>query len=105
VDQLALEFGRKGYEDLEVIRRFEWDRALGLGVMDVKTEQVESAELITQRIHRALGTFPANKLITNPDCGLRHLPAHVARSKLSAMVEGTAAVRRTLLEPTVEQGA
>jgi methionine synthase II (cobalamin-independent) len=67
-DRLILEFARKGYEDLEMIQRFD-------------------------------------KLITNPDCGLRHLPAHVARSKLSAMVEGTVAVRRTLPEPTVEQGA
>jgi methionine synthase II (cobalamin-independent) len=60
--------------------------------------------------------FPANKLIINPDCGLCHLPAHVTRSKLAVMVEGTMAVRRTLpiqagsrtvtsAEPTVEQGA
>ncbi|MGH3883824.1 MAG: hypothetical protein ACRDRC_10530, partial [Pseudonocardiaceae bacterium] len=107
-----------GYEDLQVIKRFGWNRALGLGVVDVKSEQIESAELIAQRIHKALETFPADKLIINPDCGLRHLPADVARSKLAAMVEGTAAVRRTLpiqvgptehpltsSEPTVEQGA
>ncbi|MGH3865133.1 MAG: hypothetical protein ACRDQ4_03170 [Pseudonocardiaceae bacterium] len=116
VDQLILEFARKGYEDLGVIQRFGWDRALGLGVVDVKTEQIESPELIVARIHRALDIFPANKLIINPDCGLRHLPAHVARSKLAAMVDGTVAVRRTLpiqsgprpvtsSEPTVEQGA
>jgi hypothetical protein len=36
VDQLILEFARKGYEDLEVIQRFGWDRALGLGVVEVK---------------------------------------------------------------------
>ncbi|MGH3718986.1 MAG: hypothetical protein ACRDRI_09135 [Pseudonocardiaceae bacterium] len=101
VDQLILEFARKGYEDLEVIQRFGWDRALGLGVVDVKTEQIESAELIAARIHRALDAFPADKLIINPDCGLRHLPADVARAKLTAMVEATAAVRRAL--PT--QGA
>ncbi|MDQ3760865.1 MAG: methionine synthase [Actinomycetota bacterium] len=124
VDQLILEFARKGYEDLHVIQRLGWDRALGLGVVDVKTEEVESAELIAQRIRKALETFPADKLIINPDCGLRHLPADVARSKLTAMVEGTAAVRRTLPdqvgpaqlaepgkqtvaspEPTVAQGA
>jgi 5-methyltetrahydropteroyltriglutamate--homocysteine methyltransferase len=96
VDQLILEFARKGYEDLKVIQRFGWDRALGLGVLDVKTEQIESAELIAQRTQRALDIFPADKLIINPDCGLRHLPAHVARSKLAAMVEGTVTVRRTL---------
>jgi 5-methyltetrahydropteroyltriglutamate--homocysteine methyltransferase len=83
-------------------------------VVDVKTEQIESAEVIAQRIRKALETFPAEKLIINPDCGLRHLPADVARAKLVAMVEGTIAVRRTLpalsqeppgQEPTVEQGA
>ena len=45
---------------------------------------------------QALDTFPADKLIINPDCGLRHLPANVARPKLAAMVEGTATVHRTL---------
>lgn len=104
VDQLILEFGRKGYEDLPVIQRLGWDRALGLGVVDVKTEQIESADVIAQRIRRALDTFPADKLIINPDCGLRHLPADVARSKLAAMVEGTAAVRCTLPAELAQPG-
>ncbi|HET9256835.1 MAG TPA: hypothetical protein VFO16_16780 [Pseudonocardiaceae bacterium] len=102
VDQLVLEFARKGYEDLPVISRLGWDRALGLGVVDVKSERVESAELVAERIRKALDTFPAEKLIINPDCGLRHLPADIARAKLAAMVEGTVAVRQTL---TPEQGA
>ncbi len=114
VDQLVLELGRKGYEDLPVIQRLGWDRALGLGVVDVKTERIETADLIAARIRRALDTFPAEKLIINPDCGLRHLPADIARAKLVAMVEGTVAVRRALPtalppkaspDPTVEQGA
>lgn len=99
VDQLILEFGRKGCEDLHMIAQLGWDRALGLGVLDVKTEQIESAELVAARIRKALRTFPAEKLIINPDCGLRHLPADVARAKLAAMVEGTVAVRRTLPSP------
>jgi 5-methyltetrahydropteroyltriglutamate--homocysteine methyltransferase len=102
VDQLVLEFGRKGYEDLSVIQRLGWDRALGLGVVDVKTERVESADLIAARIRKALETFPREKLVINPDCGLRHLPADVARAKLGAMVEGTIAVRRTLPKTTSE---
>jgi 5-methyltetrahydropteroyltriglutamate--homocysteine methyltransferase len=121
VDQLVLEFARKGYEDLHMIAQLGWDRALGLGVVDVKTEQVESPELIATRIGKALETFPAEKLIINPDCGLRHLPPEVARAKLTAMVRATMQVRATLSthpagptdrdepvaspEPTVAQGA
>ena len=46
VDQLVLEFARKGYDDLEVVARGGWDRKLGLGVIDVKSRRVEPPELI-----------------------------------------------------------
>ena len=36
------------------------------------------------------------RLIVNPDCGLRHLPAAVARAKLQAMVAATHDVRAEL---------
>jgi 5-methyltetrahydropteroyltriglutamate--homocysteine methyltransferase len=93
VDQLALEFARTGDEDLRLLRQHHWDRRLGLGVIDVKSEQVESADLVAARIRRALRVVAPDKLVINPDCGLRHLPPQVARAKLAAMVAGAAAVR------------
>ncbi len=93
VDQLVLEFARKGYDDLELFRRYKWEGGLGLGVIDVKTEDVEPAEVVASRIRRALEFIPADQLIINPDCGLRHLPAAIARAKLQAMVDGTDQVR------------
>jgi len=97
VDQLILEFARKGDEDLPAIAELGWDRALGLGVLDVKSETVESSEWVAKRISRALEVIDADKLIINPDCGLRHVAPHVARAKLRAMVEGAAVVRHRLL--------
>ncbi|HEV7655155.1 MAG TPA: hypothetical protein VGP36_10570 [Mycobacteriales bacterium] len=96
VDQLLLEFARKGYQDLEVVARGGWDRKLGLGVVDVKSRRVEPPELIESRIRRAVDVLGAENLIVNPDCGLRHLPADIARAKLGGMVEATGAVRRGL---------
>jgi 5-methyltetrahydropteroyltriglutamate--homocysteine methyltransferase len=96
VDQLLLEFARKGYQDLEVVARGGWDRKLGLGVVDVKSRRVESPELIESRIRRAADVLGARNLIVNPDCGLRHLPAGIARAKLGGMVEASAAVRADL---------
>lgn len=93
VDQLVLEFARKGYQDLPVIEKFGWDRAIGLGVVDVKSAEVESPELIASRIRRALELVPADRLVINPDCGLRNVSAAVARAKLAAMVAGAAIVR------------
>lgn len=61
VHQLVLEFARNGYEDLDLIQRFGWDCALGLGVVDVTTEHIESAELIAVRIHRARPAYSLDR--------------------------------------------
>lgn len=101
VDQLVLEFARKGYDDLELFRRYQWERSLGLGVIDVKTEEVEPAEVVASHIRRALEFVPADRLVINPDCGLRHLSAATARAKLRAMVMAASQVRGELEgEPT-----
>jgi 5-methyltetrahydropteroyltriglutamate--homocysteine methyltransferase len=99
VDQLVLEFARKGLDDLRLLREYGWDRALGFGVIDVKSGELESAELVASRLRRALEYVPADRLFVNPDCGLRHLPSEIARAKLAAMVAGTAQVRSELAAP------
>jgi len=96
VDQLVLEFARKGYADLPVIDKFGWDRKIGLGVIDVKSQHVEAAETVATRIRAALDLVSAEQLVVNPDCGLRNLSAAVARAKLAAMVEGAEQVRHSL---------
>jgi 5-methyltetrahydropteroyltriglutamate--homocysteine methyltransferase len=104
VDQLVLEFARKGPADLRLFQQYAWDRKVGLGVIDVKTTEVEPPELVAARIRQALAVVPAGRLVINPDCGLRHLPAEVARHKLRAMVAGTAQVRRELRAGTLAAG-
>ena len=99
VDQIVLEFARKGLDDLRLIRQHGWDKWLGLGVIDVKSSEVEPAELVASRIRRALDYVPAERLMINPDCGLRHLAPEVARQKLRAMVAGAALVRAELPGP------
>ena len=105
IDQIVLEFARKGLDDLRLIRQYGWDRWLGFGVIDVKSAKVEPAELVASRIRRALEYVPADRLMINPDCGLRHLAPEVAREKLRAMVAGVATVRTELLtsEPPSSQ--
>ena len=98
VDQLLLEFARKGDDDLALIEKHGWDRVLGVGVLDVKTAQVEPVPLVERRIERALAIVSPERLLVTPDCGLRHLPASAARAKLSAMTSAAAAVRGRLVD-------
>lgn len=99
VDQLVLEFARKGDADLALITKYGWDRTLGVGVVDVKSEQVEDARVIAHRIRRALDVVGPDRIVVNPDCGLRHLPGAVARAKLRAMVAATRTVRSEMETP------
>jgi 5-methyltetrahydropteroyltriglutamate--homocysteine methyltransferase len=96
VDLVSLEFARRGDEDLQLFKEFNPSFSLGLGVVDVKTQDVESAGFVADRIRRALEVVPPEKLLVNPDCGCMHLPRDVAFNKLCAMVEGARLVRREL---------
>ncbi len=96
VHALSLEFARRGEEDLQLFKEFKAPFTLGLGVIDVKTQDVEPPALVADRIRRALEVVPAERLVINPDCGCVHLPRDVAFAKLTAMVEGTKIVRAEL---------
>ena len=98
IDHLVLEFARKGYDDLELFRRYSTDQfSLGLGVIDVKSQEVEEPEAVAARVRRALQYVSPDRLIVNPDCGLRHLPVNISRSKLRALTAGTATVRKEVM--------
>lgn len=96
VHQLTLEFARRGGEDLELFRELPARLELGVGVIDVKTQAIETPDLVAERIRKALEVMPAERLFILPDCGCLHLPRDVAFAKLSAMVEGTRSVRKEL---------
>jgi 5-methyltetrahydropteroyltriglutamate--homocysteine methyltransferase len=97
IEQLVLEFARKGYDDLELFRRYPSPFLLGLGVIDVKSLSLEPPDLVASRVKRALQVLPPDRVTVNPDWGLRHVTPDVARAKLHSMSEGTARVRQDVL--------
>jgi 5-methyltetrahydropteroyltriglutamate--homocysteine methyltransferase len=96
VHQLTMEFARRGGADLELFQEFPSSFELGVGIIDVKDETVETPDMVAERIRRALTVLPAERLFILPDCGCVHLPRDVAFAKLRAMVEGTKLVRKEL---------
>ncbi|HET9362637.1 MAG TPA: hypothetical protein VFO58_22960 [Vicinamibacterales bacterium] len=94
VQAISMEFARRGEDDIKLFKTVPFQ--VGIGVIDVKTNEVETAAFVADRIRRALEVIPAERLIITPDCGLVRLPREVAFAKLSAMVEGTRIVRKEL---------
>jgi 5-methyltetrahydropteroyltriglutamate--homocysteine methyltransferase len=96
VQQLTLEFARRGGEDLDLFKEFNAPFELGVGVIDVKNPDVETPEMVAEHIRRALEVMPAERIHILTDCGCFHLPRDVAFHKMKAMVEGTRIVRKEL---------
>ena len=81
--------GHDAYEVLRELREYGDTRSVGLGVVDVHRDPVETPDVVADRILRAskhLGD-PA-RIWVNPDCGLRTRSLEVAHAKLRAVVEG-----------------
>jgi 5-methyltetrahydropteroyltriglutamate--homocysteine methyltransferase len=96
VQQLTLEFARRGGEDLDLFREFAVPFEVGVGVIDVKTQAIETPEMVAERIRKALAFLPKERVVVLPDCGCFHLPRNIAFAKLKAMVEGAMIVRKEL---------
>ncbi|MHC0038467.1 vitamin-B12 independent methionine synthase [Pseudoneobacillus sp. C159] len=68
VDQLVLEYATPRAGELDVIAGFG-GKELGFGIVNPRTEEIESAEEIIVRVQEALKHLPAEKIYLNPDCG------------------------------------
>jgi len=89
VDHVVLEFARRGYEELAVLRDVDPRIGLGIGVVDIKDNEVETPDLIARRIERIVRTVGEGRLrYVHPDCGLWMLHRSVADRKLKALVDG-----------------
>ena len=71
-------------------------KKLIVGVIDMGDPNVETAEMVADRVRNAVAHAPAERLVIAPDCGMKYLDRKVAFGKLKAMVDGTKIVRKEL---------
>jgi 5-methyltetrahydropteroyltriglutamate--homocysteine methyltransferase len=94
VQQISIETAQSNL-DTSVLARLP-GKTIILGVLDLSDPEVESAEVVAERIRRALPYVPAERLVIAPDCGLKYLPRESAFGKMRAMAQGAAIVRAEL---------
>lgn len=95
VTQLVLEYATDRAGDIVAFP----DKELGLGVVNPRTDTVESAESIRSAVEYALCFYPASRLFLNPDCGFgtfSNRPMNseaVAAAKVARIVEAARDLR------------
>ena len=89
VDHLVLEFARRGYDELDAFKELKPETKLGVGVVDIKDNEVESTDVIAKRIENAVNVLGMDRIKwVHPDCGFWMLPRSVADRKMAALVAG-----------------
>jgi 5-methyltetrahydropteroyltriglutamate--homocysteine methyltransferase len=88
-DHLVLEFARRGPDELDVFRDLKPSIQLGVGVVDIKDNEVETPDAIAAALETAAKAVGRERLRwIHPDCGFWMLPRSVADRKMRALVEG-----------------
>ncbi len=90
IDQVSVECTASGI-NLEVLELLKGKDVM-VGVIDVGTEQVETPELVAQRIEAALRHVSPDHLIACTDCGLVPRSRGAAIGKMHALAQGAALV-------------
>ncbi|MCG8603383.1 methionine synthase, partial [bacterium] len=88
-DHVVLEMARRPKSDEKILRDIKPEIGVGLGVIDIKDNQVESADIIARRIESAAKICGQERIhFVHPDCGMWMLPRSVADEKIRVLVRG-----------------
>jgi 5-methyltetrahydropteroyltriglutamate--homocysteine methyltransferase len=88
-DHLVLELAHRPASDLDALKEVGDHIALGIGVVDIKVNHIETADEIASRIESAVRTVgPGRVRWVHPDCGFWMLKRSVADRKIEALVAG-----------------
>jgi 5-methyltetrahydropteroyltriglutamate--homocysteine methyltransferase len=89
VDHVVMETAHRPANELDVFRGLRPDIGLGLGVVDIKSTQIESADQVARGIERAAKILgPERVRYVHPDCGFWMLKRSIADGKIRALVLG-----------------
>jgi 5-methyltetrahydropteroyltriglutamate--homocysteine methyltransferase len=71
-------------------------KGIALGVLDLSTPEVETPEVIADRVRRALDDVDVDKLVLSSDCGLKYLPRESAAGKMRSLALAAEILRAEL---------
>jgi 5-methyltetrahydropteroyltriglutamate--homocysteine methyltransferase len=88
-DHLVLELAHRPLSDLEALRDLRPGVGIGVGVVDIKVNHIETPDEIAASLARAEGALGHDRVrYAHPDCGFWMLKRSVADRKIAALVKG-----------------
>ena len=100
VDQLVLECATPRAGEMEVFKEYANEKEIGFGVVNPRTDELETPAQIVARVKEMLAYFDPDKLYLNPDCGFgtfaeRNInTVEAAVRKMAVITEAAAELRK-----------
>lgn len=101
LDQLVLEYATPRAGPLSAFEKYAKKREIGLGVVNPRTDDLESPKEVVDLVNEALKYFEPNQIYLNPDCGFGTFAerpmnsAEMAFKKLQIISEAAKELRTT----------
>jgi 5-methyltetrahydropteroyltriglutamate--homocysteine methyltransferase len=93
VDQVVLEHCSLGYDMMTLWDLWDFKGEFAVGVIDQRSDDIESVEQIARRTAPALERFSPDRLLLTSECGFQHVPLEITRAKLRALAAGAEHLR------------
>jgi 5-methyltetrahydropteroyltriglutamate--homocysteine methyltransferase len=94
IDEFVLDYANRNMAGIEFLKKLPANQGAQVGVLDIRTNAVESPQMIADRVRKVVKAVPADKVTLSTDCGMKPLSRMVAKMKLKALAEGAAIVRK-----------
>ena len=96
VDEAHVEMASREFAEIELIGEMARHYDVAVGVIDVKSYYIETAQDVADRVRLSLKYAPAERLVFAPDCGLSQTARWAARRKIKSLCDGVKLVRAEL---------
>ena len=99
IHQLVLEFATPRAGELEVFKDYKNEKEIGLGVVNPRTDEIETPAQIAARVRELAKFYDPQKIFLNPDCGFGTFAernvntAEIATKKMAAISEAAKQLR------------
>jgi 5-methyltetrahydropteroyltriglutamate--homocysteine methyltransferase len=93
VEQYVLDFALRDMQDIGTLKDLPEDKEVAVGVIDVRTLQIETEDQVADRMRAALEVVPAERLYFGTDCGMKALHRFNAEGKLHTLAGAVQKVR------------
>jgi 5-methyltetrahydropteroyltriglutamate--homocysteine methyltransferase len=99
IHQLVLEFATPRAGELEVFKEYRNEKEIGFGVVNPRTDDVETPQEIVARVRQLAAFYDPEKIFLNPDCGFGTFAernvnsAEIAARKMKSIAEAAKQLR------------